>query len=111
MLADAFNNQKERQGKPDVRLNTRAVKRLSKDALKVKDVLSANKQQQVKVPELLDYTDLNTVITRADFEEQSAEYFSRVADPIKRILEKTGKTIADIDEVEIIGGGVRVPKV
>ena len=43
MLADRFNALKERQGKPDVRTNDRVVKRLLKEVVKIKDVLSANK--------------------------------------------------------------------
>jgi hypothetical protein len=42
-LADRFNAMKERQGKPDIRTNDRAMKRLLKEVVKVKDILSANK--------------------------------------------------------------------
>ena len=58
ILADKFNALKERQGKPDVRTNVRVVKRLFKDAVKIKEILSANKAASVKVPELLDYVTL-----------------------------------------------------
>lgn len=43
MLAERFNNLKERVGKTDVRENPKAIKRLMKEASKIKDVLSANK--------------------------------------------------------------------
>ena len=52
MLADQFNALKERQGKPDVRENPKVLKRLLKEVSKIKDVLSANKQMQVKISEL-----------------------------------------------------------
>ena len=58
ILADKFNALKEREGKPDVRTNMRASKRLLKEVVKIKEVLSANKQASVKVPELLDYVTL-----------------------------------------------------
>jgi len=58
ILAEKFNALKERKGKPDVRENVRAVKRLFKDALKIKEIISANKAASVKVPELLDYVTL-----------------------------------------------------
>ena len=58
MLADKFNALKERQGKPDVRENVRAMKRLFKDSVKIKETLSANKVANVKIPELLDYVTL-----------------------------------------------------
>jgi hypothetical protein len=43
MIADRFNALKERQGKPDIRQNDKAVKRLLKEVIKIKDILSANK--------------------------------------------------------------------
>lgn len=43
MLADEFNALKERKGKPDIRENEKAVKRLLKEVTKIKDILSANK--------------------------------------------------------------------
>jgi molecular chaperone DnaK (HSP70) len=58
LLAEKFNNMKEREGKDDVRKNVRALKRLQKEVIKVKEILSANKAAFVKVPELLDYVTL-----------------------------------------------------
>ena len=59
MLADAFNALPERQGKDDVRGNAKAMKRLFKESLKIKDVLSANRIVDVKIPELLDLFDID----------------------------------------------------
>jgi molecular chaperone DnaK (HSP70) len=58
LLAERFNALKEREGKPDVRENVRAVKRLFKESLKIKETLSANKFANIKIPELLDYVTL-----------------------------------------------------
>jgi len=62
MMVEAFNEMPERKNKPDVRTNERAMKRLFKEAIKVKDILSANKVADVKVPELVDYVTLRTVL-------------------------------------------------
>ena len=83
MLAERFNALKEREGKADVRENTRAVKRLYKEASKVKEVLSANKVMQVKIPELLDYATLDTMLHRTDFEERCEHLLTRVAAPVE----------------------------
>ena len=58
LLADKFNAMPERAGKPDVRDNVRARKRLQKEVLKIKDILSANKAASIKIPELADYVTL-----------------------------------------------------
>ena len=69
MLVERFNALKERQGKTDVRENPRAMKRLLKEAVKIKEVLSANRQTIAKVSELVDYITLQTTIDRKEFEE------------------------------------------
>ena len=58
MLVERFNALKERQGKSDVRQNERAMKRLLKESVKIKEVLSANKNTIAKVSELVDYVTL-----------------------------------------------------
>jgi molecular chaperone DnaK (HSP70) len=54
------------------------MKRLFKEAVKVKDILSANKMADVKVPELLDYVTLRTIIERAEFEKRSHDLLVKV---------------------------------
>jgi len=111
MLAERFNAMKERKGKPDVRENPKVIKRLLKEVVKYKDILSANKQVQVKLGELADYVTLSTVIERGEFEEKSAEFFTKVMKPVEDVLAKAGVSIEEVDMVELLGGGIRVPKI
>lgn len=78
MMVHAFDKMPERKSKPSVRTNDRAMKRLFKEAVKVKDILSANKVADVKVPELLDYVTLRTVLERSDFERDSKHLLDRI---------------------------------
>lgn len=111
MLCDKFNGLKEREGKEDIRSNPRAVKRLFKEVSKIKDVLSANKNCQVKISELADYVSLSTNIERGQFEDAAKEYFDKVEKPVHDVLAKAGLSLDDVDIIETIGGGIRVPKV
>ena len=61
----------------------RAVKRLYKEASGIKDVLSANRVVNVKIPELADYVTLAFELRREDFEQQCEELFARVKGPIQ----------------------------
>jgi len=97
ILADKFNSLKERQGKPDIRENDRAMKRLYKEAIGIKDILSANKVVNVKVPELADYVTLAFELTRETFEDACAALFERVKGPIEKALKQAELTAADID--------------
>ena len=97
ILADKFNSMPERAGKPDVRSNVRALKRLQKEASKVKDVLSANKVVSVKVPELLDYVTLKFELHRSEFEERASSIFDGVAPPLHMALANANITVDEID--------------
>jgi len=68
ILADKFNEMKERQGKPDIRENARAMRRFYKECGKIKDVLSANKITDVKIPEVADYVTLQFKLEREVYE-------------------------------------------
>lgn len=89
----------------------KVVKRLLKEVLKMKDILSANKQVQVKLGELQDYVSLNTVVERRELEEAAKAFFERVMMPVEQALVKSGLTIEDIDMIELLGGGIRVPRI
>ena len=102
---------KEREGKADVLENVRAVSRLKKDVIKIMEVLSANKVASVKVPELLDYVTLKFNLEREVFEQENKEFAQKIMNPVKEALEKASLTIEDIDDVELLGGGIRVPLV
>jgi molecular chaperone DnaK (HSP70) len=58
ILVEKFDGLKERAGKDSVKSNVRATMRLSKEAVKIMEILSANKFASIKIPELLDYVTL-----------------------------------------------------
>jgi len=84
---------------------------LLKEVVKIKDILSANKQCPIKIGELADYTSLITTITRQEFEEEAKAFFARVVGPVEEVLQKAGVKMEDVDQIEMLGGGIRVPKV
>ena len=87
------------------------MRRLLKSGNKLKEVLSANKDSTMIVEEVYDYKDFKLKYTRAEFETLCKASFDRVQQPIADALERAGVTAKDIDEIEILGGSVRVPKV
>lgn len=111
MLVNKFNSMKERQGKADIRGNGRVMKRLYKEASSIKDILSANRMVNVKIPELHDYVTLAFELTRDEFEQECEKLFQRVRGPINAALEQAKLSADQIDQIEILGGGIRVPKV
>lgn len=110
-LGSRFDAMSERKGQGSVFDNKRAINRLMKDSVKAKEVLSANKEAHIKVPELLDYVTLSTKLERFELESKLASDFEKVVRPIETVLKQAGLTENEIDQVELLGGGIRVPKV
>jgi len=65
----------------------------------------------VKVEQLHDGVDLVTKITRSEFESECAELFAKVTAPIDDALRMANLSLKQVNSVELLGGGVRIPKI
>lgn len=114
-LADTFNeawDKKRGDGqKKDVRVNARAMTKLRIQANKVKHVLSANSEIPIYMESLYDDTALSTQMTRAKLEELCHDLTERAVTPVHTALKMANLTLDDITGIELIGGGMRIPKV
>ncbi|XP_041863802.1 hypoxia up-regulated protein 1 isoform X2 [Melanotaenia boesemani] len=108
-LAKLFNEQKK--SKKDVRENHRAMAKLLKEAQRLKTVLSANVDFMAQVEGLMDDIDFKAKVTRAEFEELCADLFERVPLPVQGALTAAEMKLEDIEQVILVGGATRVPKV
>lgn len=91
--------------------NPRALRKLLSQAQKTKAVLSANQVAPFIVESLYEDTDFQATITREDFEEMCKDMLDSLTVPINKALEAANVTMAEIQHVEVVGGGWRVPKV
>lgn len=91
--------------------NPRALRKLITQAAKSKAVLSANKAAPFIVESLYEDTDFQASIKREEFEEMCKDLFSRITGPIETALKLANTTLQEIQHVEVVGGGWRVPKV
>lgn len=108
-LAKLFNEQKK--SKKDVRENHRAMAKLLKEAQRLKTVLSANVDFMAQVEGLMDDIDFKAKVTRAEFEELCVDLFERVPGPVQDALTTAEMKLDEIEQVILVGGSTRVPKV
>uniref|UniRef100_A0A673WW61 Hypoxia up-regulated protein 1 n=1 Tax=Salmo trutta TaxID=8032 RepID=A0A673WW61_SALTR len=108
-LAKLFNEQKKT--KKDVRENHRAMAKLLKEAQRLKTVLSANAEFMAQVEGLLDEMDFKAKVTRVEFEALCADLFERVPGPVQEALSSAEMSLDEIEQVILVGGSTRVPKV
>jgi len=114
-MAQEFNDKwnAERGGAEpkDVRTNYKAMTKLRIQANKAKHILSANTDIPVFVDGLMEDRPYQSHISRAKFEEITHDLLKKAVEPINTALKAANMTMEDIDMVELIGGGMRVPAV
>uniref|UniRef100_A0A8C8WPC1 Hypoxia up-regulated protein 1 n=1 Tax=Panthera leo TaxID=9689 RepID=A0A8C8WPC1_PANLE len=110
-LARLFNKQRKGQGAKDVRENPRAMAKLLREANRLKTVLSANADHMAQIEGLMDDVDFKAKVTRAEFEELCADLFERVPGPVQQALQSAEMNLDEVEQVILVGGATRVPKV
>ncbi|MEM9704469.1 MAG: molecular chaperone DnaK [Pseudomonadota bacterium] len=110
-LADEFNKD---QG-IDLRKDKLALQRLKEEAEKAKKELSSTSQYEVNLPFITADASgpkhLNMKLSRAKLESLVGDLVKRTVDPCKAALKDAGLSPGDIDDVVLVGGMTRMPKV
>ncbi|KAG8163910.1 hypothetical protein KVR01_005828 [Diaporthe batatas] len=92
-----------------VKAHGRAIAKLSKDAERLRHVLSANQNTQASFEGLYEDVDFKYKITRAEFEAMVEAHAARVGVAIQGALDMAGLKVDDLDSVILHGGATRTP--
>ncbi len=110
-LADEFKNQEA----IDLRKDPMALQRLKEAAEKAKVELSSSSETEINLPYItaVDGVPKHLVLklTRAKFESLADKLFERCIKPCEAALKDAGYSTSQIDEVILVGGSSRIPKV
>merc|ERR1711893_239473 len=101
---------KKKKGK-DLRKDNRAVQKLRREVEKSKRALSSAHQVRIEVESLFEGEDFSETLTRAKFEELNMDLFRSTLKPVQKVLEDADMQKKDIDEIVLVGGSTRIPKV
>ncbi len=102
-----FKNQTE----IDIRGNQKALRRLKLACEKAKKDLSASQEITIDIDGLSDGEDLSVTISRSEFEKMCEEYFRKCITILKEALKDAKLRSYQIDEIVLIGGSTRIPKI
>ena len=110
-IADEFN----KSDGIDLRKDPMALQRLREAAENAKKELSTSKQTEINLPfvtaDASGPKHLNITLTRAKFEELVSDLVERIIEPCKKAIEDAGLSASEIDEVILVGGSTRMPKI
>jgi molecular chaperone DnaK len=114
-LMDYIIEEFKKESGVDLKNDVLALQRLKETAEKAKIELSSTQQTTVNLPYVTaDATGpkhLNVTVTRAKFESMVEDLIKRSIDPCKQALKDAKLKAEDIDEVILVGGQTRMPKV
>ena len=95
----------------DVSKDQGALARLRKACEAAKRQLSSQLEVRVEVDNLQEGFDFSEKLTRAKFEELNADLFKGTLVPVQKVLEDGKLKKGDVDEIVLVGGSTRIPKV
>ena len=110
-IVDHFIKEFQRKHKKDISGNKRALRRLRTACERAKRTLSASAQASIEIDSLYEGIDFYSSITRARFEELCADLFRGTLDPVEKALRDAKMDKSAIDDVVLVGGSTRIPKV
>ncbi|TPP40508.1 Hsp70 family protein [Leishmania donovani] len=101
----------KRKQNVDISNDQKALARLRKACEAAKRQLSSHPEARVEVDSLVEGYDFSEKITRAKFEELNMALFKNTLVPVQKVLEDAKLKKSDIDEIVLVGGSTRIPKV
>jgi molecular chaperone DnaK len=115
VIMDWLANEFKTEEAIDLRKDPMALQRLKEAAEKAKIELSSSSETEINLPYItaVDGVPKHLVkkLTRAKFESQADKLFDRCLKPCEAALKDAGLNAAQIDEVILVGGSTRIPKV
>ncbi|XP_023913551.1 heat shock 70 kDa protein [Quercus suber] len=110
-LVNHFVAEFKRKHKKDISGNARALRRLRTACERAKRTLSSTTQTTIEIDSLYEGIDFYATITRARFEELNMDLFRKCMEPVEKCLRDAKIDKSQVDEVVLVGGSTRIPKV
>ena len=110
-LVDHFAQQFQRKHRKDIKKNARSLRRLRTACERAKRTLSSSTQATIEIDSLCEGIDYNASLSRAKFEELCSDFFRKTMEPVEKVLRDAKVSKSQVDEVVLVGGSTRIPKV
>lgn len=110
-IVEHFVAEFKRKHKLDITTNPRSLKRLKTACERAKRTLSSSATTSVELDSIMEGIDFNGSISRARYEELCSDIFKRALEPVSKVLQDAKMSKSDIDDIVLVGGSTRIPKV
>jgi heat shock protein 1/8 len=110
-LINHFVQEFRNKFKKDLTSDTRALCLLRKNCERAKRILSSSNHVNIEIYSFHDYIDFSTSLSRVKFEELNQDLFQSTMKPIEKVLQDAKIDKCQVDEIVLVGGSSRIPKI
>lgn len=95
----------------NIRYNTHAMQKLRREVERAKRTLSYQHETRIEIEAVENREVSSYTLTRAMFEKLNMDLFQSTLHPIKLVLRDSWMNVSDVDEIILVGGSTRIPKI
>ncbi|KAJ7755745.1 heat shock protein 70 family [Mycena maculata] len=110
-VMDYFTKVYKKKTGTDVTNNARAIGKLKREVEKAKRALSNQQSTRIEIESFENGNDFSETLTRAKFEELNMDLFRKTMNPVQQVLKDANVRKEEVNEIVLVGGSTRIPKV
>jgi heat shock protein 5 len=95
----------------DVKSDLKAMGKLKREVEKAKRTLSSQMSTRIEIEAFHNGEDFSETLTRAKFEELNVDLFKKTLKPVEQVLKDAKVKKSEVDDIVLVGGSTRIPKV
>ncbi|EGP92295.1 immunoglobulin heavy chain-binding protein, KAR2 [Zymoseptoria tritici IPO323] len=110
-VVDYFVKSYNKKHSTDITKNAKTMGKLKREVEKAKRSLSSQMSTKIEIEAFHEGADFSETLTRAKFEELNNDLFKKTLKPVEQVLKDAKIKKSDIDDIVLVGGSTRIPKV
>ncbi|KXN69138.1 Cro r II [Conidiobolus coronatus NRRL 28638] len=110
-LIEYFTKQYKKKHDKDITKDLKTMGKLKREVEKAKRTLSSQMSVRIEIDSFFQGEDFSETLTRAKFEELNNDLFKKTLKPVEQVLKDAAMEKSDVDDIVLVGGSTRIPKV
>ncbi|PKY03308.1 putative Hsp70 chaperone BiP/Kar2 [Aspergillus campestris IBT 28561] len=110
-VMDYFVKLYNKKNNVDITKDLKTMGKLKREVEKAKRTLSSQMSTRIEIEAFHQGNDFSETLTRAKFEELNMDLFKKTLKPVEQVLKDAKVKKADVDDIVLVGGSTRIPKV
>ncbi|KAI9292900.1 78 kDa glucose-regulated protein precursor [Neoconidiobolus thromboides FSU 785] len=110
-IIDHFVKLYKKKHNKDIKTDKKTMGKLKREAEKAKRTLSSQMTVRIEIDSFFDGEDFSETLTRAQFESLNMKLFEKTLKPVAQVLKDAGLKKSEVDDIVLVGGSTRIPKV